>query len=524
MREIQTTSGLLDDCSWFVSSNPWNHINLDTDSRFEDHRSCKRTTIAVMSPRSHRRPNPTVTDRDIAHTNSHLNALFPSNKSWMSNASANNNSVVSNSQRAEPPPVIIESDVRPNTGTIRRGRGRPKCPQPVPEQPPAPPPPSVTLPSPALTNEPSPANSNRHVTPHIDPPAGETVSTEQNEDSRMAAAHTTGPTPTGAEQVSVANHGNQTETPTSQSPSFGLRPAVVASQSTLHELKRAQESSSRAETIDAEPRQKRARVDLTEFHIIENPSYIRMMEKNSERLQEHIERTGGWQSLTDIDKGRYRYLDEACTKRDGFYLVIHQLFCAWTEHADTVHQLLAPVRPDQVDRAFGILPQILQPNEHLGANHRRHFANWPRNIGELDSQMTVSAFYQRHTPQVRNFIGHFADKWRTILAIVERRGFPILANELIHAFECWSDVMRTALFTFSRRLLGVRDQHAAQVNDLWAQDQQIEFDALKGAMASDCLDRHRPSFRAKYQAATADGRRKASLCGTLISSHLPFSS
>lgn len=293
-------------------------------------------------------------------------------------------------------------------------------------------------------------------------------------------------------------------------------PSVIAESTEPLNSKRSREPSHEGEDAVAALRLKRPRIDMTEFGLVENPSYIRTMEIYGEKLQEHIERVGGWQGLPDIDRGRYRYLTEACTKRDGFYLVIHQLFCAWTEQASTVHQLLAPVSADKVDKAFEDLQQVLLRNESLQENHWRHFVNWPRRLEDLDLRRSTKGFYQRHLPQVRDFVERFVEKWSTLLTIVTRRGFPIMTRELIFTLGCWSDVMRYVLFTISRRKLGVKDQHATQINALRVQDQRSEIDVLKGNISEDDVDRNRPNFRARYQAATSDARRRAQHSGMFI--------
>ena len=377
----------------------------------------------------------------------------------------------------------------------------------------------ITTSSPFLASGSSFANTHRIATPQDDPSSEAALAPLGFHDENPDALHenhraNTFPRPSPVRQAvtsdSISTPETQTERPgcapreSDSSTELCERPALS------HGSKRNWSSSTEDDESTSESQGKRQRVGLTEFKLVNNPSYNRVMAKYASKLHDHIEKNGGWKGLPTDDAHRYKYLTEACSKRDGLYIVLHQCFCMWTEHPGFVHQLLAPVETDEVDRAFGLLEHILRNNENLQPYHRMHFCNWPRRLDDPQA-LNSSSFYSRHLQQAREFVERFVKKWALLLKSIKKRAFPVLAMELIHTLGCHSSTMRKALFKASRRMVGVRDQLAAPIDDIWIKDQEIELQALTDERTKSTLDSHRLDIRTKYATAAAEARRSASL-------------
>lgn len=377
----------------------------------------------------------------------------------------------------------------------------------------------ITPSSPLLANGSRFANTHRLATPQDDPSSEAALVSLGFLDKDPDALHGNQRTNTFRKPSPLrpAVISDPTSTPEPQLEPVGCAPGKVDSSTDpgerpalSHGSKRDRSSGSEDEESSSECQGKRQRVGLTEFRLANNPSYNRVMEKYASKLHDHIKKNGGWERLPTNDAHRYKYLAEACSKRDGFYIVLHQCFCLWTDQPGSVHQLLAPVDADEVDRAFELLKPILLNNENLLPYHRTHFCNWPRRLDHPQA-LNNSSFYSCHLQQAREFVERFGENWALLLNSIKRRAFPVLAMELIHTLGCHSYTMRKALFIASRRMVGVRDQLAAPIHDISAKDQEIELKALSDERTKATLDTHRVDIRRKYALAAAEARRPTSL-------------
>ncbi|KAH7112767.1 hypothetical protein B0J13DRAFT_461117 [Dactylonectria estremocensis] len=196
-------------------------------------------------------------------------------------------------------------------------------------------------------------------------------------------------------------------------------------------------------------------------------------------LIKQMEKYSGTRSLNDsVEIPRYKILRDACSIEDGFYIVLHQLFCGWSWDTALVHNVLAPHVPfEAVDHAFSYMQVILRNNQSISPVYLEWFANFPGPLVELPHTSPQCLFMS----VVGRFLHQMSTLWGQMVGTTEARQFPLLVSEMRQNLSCISIQMQSLLFTTSRRTLHVEDGPLAiSLNEIFAKDRASEIQIAAG--------------------------------------------
>lgn len=224
-------------------------------------------------------------------------------------------------------------------------------------------------------------------------------------------------------------------------------------------------------------------------------------------LEQHVAQLGGLNALkADLERPRYSNLMRACSRGDMFYLVMHQLFCLWSLNRTPVHSVVTSLRPGTtdptwVDKGFDALSKILRSNNDLDQAHVQWFARFPYSEG-------MQPVYTPTAKLLLKFLEPLAFRWHAMLREASARQFPITAHEMIYVLHCLSPIMRSALFTVSRRSLGIPDNIAKPIIDLFEEEEAVEQQSLTQAPGN--IGQLRDRFVTTYKLRVTYCRQRAS--------------
>lgn len=270
------------------------------------------------------------------------------------------------------------------------------------------------------------------------------------------------PTPTNAN----ISRPWETPTPASREGAQSLPiPAIVPSQSAttaqlrtggaplVHQPTTFSSSSNPGSTYNVQPVQPRANI-IMDWAWMRQTLSARIQQVKSQFLEVN----------DSIVLPRSRIIMSALASGDVFFLILHQIFCAWSLDTTSVHHLTT-ILPATMDNALFLLQTVLKPNTSMPADHLRWFASFPCAF--------PSQWPSAHLAPIGIFLRNFSRMWQTdLLPRVTNRGFPIRIMELRNELALASPSLETVLFTVARRHLGVPDGRIAQqMSAVFAQDQ-----------------------------------------------------
>lgn len=209
-----------------------------------------------------------------------------------------------------------------------------------------------------------------------------------------------------------------------------------------------------------------------------------------------------------VEQPRYHLLIDACSRRDVFYLLFHQVFCLWTLNKTEVYRMLA-AESAVIDDAFTKLTTILKSTDIMALRHITWFTRFPPSC--TDDRFPPAVF--RHiVMQVAEFIRSFSTRWESLRVDVQRRNYPLMAWESAQVLQCHSITLSELLFTFLRRTLGCEDGLiATELSQYFAEDTQNE--AMYGYMVAPTVDpaadRRRQEMSIRYSTLLSVGQRES---------------
>lgn len=339
------------------------------------------------------------------------------------------------------------------------------------------------LPSPALTNEPSPSASALYLSPNMTPTTIPSAGIPPGGYTQRPQAGTT----PHQQNTGSTSHDKRRRDPDGMDPRVSLQ---------SQKRSRLTENPPDADVPRAEPQQKE-------------------MDQYASSLQQRINSIGGLPSLEKTtEQPRYRFLQEACSQRDGFYVVLHQVFCLWSYEKSFRYSVSSPTLPiplKDADRAFTLLLQILKPNTTMAMEHLSWFSLFPTPISE-----NVPPLHRTVMPQINHFLARLANTWPPLIESVRTREYPVSAHELIHGLGCHSPVLRGFLFTVSRRALAVHDRVSHNLNSFFSRDESTELRAAAGQPGGRDMESSRNELIIRYRSLVHQARRRAVELGTLL--------
>ena len=399
------------------------------------------------------------------------------------------------------------------------------------------------LPSPALTNEPSPAASTCRASPNTTSTEAQTTNQEQTAYStacfepalalcRDEARVSTLSMPeqpdslaqpsssSGASNLIIAPVGVEASSSSLDLQTRTATAADVQNNGATRHVKRTREPAGLNPTA-LPPSPKRPRLAPNPRNANTSPArdLTAQMGHLALVVQQRILSLGGLGNLKkDVERARYKFLQDACSRRDHFYAVLHQLFCLWSLQNPVIYQILMPMDQKSVNKAFNLLSQFLRPNTTIQTDHLSWFAASPM---PSEGNLTLAPLFHSCVSDVILFLTALADHWRHLLTSVQQRQYPITANELIQVLRCPSPILRGILYTVSRRSLAIPDSVANDLNNLFLRDESIEVSSRAGQTEGRGMVSSRHELAAQYRSLVLEAQRTAAQLGK-FTRHLPF--
>lgn len=165
---------------------------------------------------------------------------------------------------------------------------------------------------------------------------------------------------------------------------------------------------------------------------------------------------------------RYNVLLNAIRCNDIFFVLINQLFCAWSLNPAVALHILT-IEASVVDTAFHILGEFIRPNTGMQLDDLRWFASFPFwRVSQMAQDPRAGVFLFR----IRLFLQLLAEQWKRLLSPqIPRRQYPILSDELRLQLRLESQVLERVVFTYTRRMLGIQDgETALRAEELFLKD------------------------------------------------------
>ncbi|EPE09743.1 miz zinc finger domain containing protein [Ophiostoma piceae UAMH 11346] len=172
----------------------------------------------------------------------------------------------------------------------------------------------------------------------------------------------------------------------------------------------------------------------------------------------------------DTEGPRLAIIVEACQTEDGFFILVHQLYCLWSVDRLTCYKYLKPMKTEAIDASFKVIELIFKRNELLRPSLRVWLASFPRSF---NSMMSDPSPYSSVLPEVVAFLTCLPMHWNVLRLKVTQRGYPVLMDELVSQLFCLSPKLQTIIFTSSRRQLGVVEgKFSSMIEQLFGADQR----------------------------------------------------
>lgn len=229
-------------------------------------------------------------------------------------------------------------------------------------------------------------------------------------------------------------------------------------------------------------------------------------------IQAHIASAGGSHNLNNgLEKPRFRLLIDACDTQDIFYVVLHQIFCAWDYDQAQLLSLCGLPTRDILTVAFSILGQLIRHNEGMATNHLRWFSEFP---SRLEYLWATSESYQRVVADIGIFLSNLASQWIPFSRQCVTRYYPPLVYELVNSLGILSPILQGVVFTATRRNLGLSDDQFGQMaENIFSEDKRgyqelsARYHSHQPPTREDILRRNQ-ELAARYYALTSQQPRR----------------
>ncbi|KAI2623809.1 hypothetical protein GGS21DRAFT_334534 [Xylaria nigripes] len=213
----------------------------------------------------------------------------------------------------------------------------------------------------------------------------------------------------------------------------------------------------------------------------------------SMKLDSYLE---GEPALTEtVEHPRFSLLQKACRDGDLFFIALHQIFCLWTVHRASVHELCDGNlhNASMLDKGFELLESFL----HGNCSMRERVVLWYSRFPLPLTTLRLVSIYAHTISQALDFVICLSNNWSTCMQEHVLLGYPLLMRELINNFHLYSPTLQTVVFRSSRRTLEVLDRPIGmKLDELFKSDQ----------------DRHRNadgSFCRRFEGKAYDDYNKA---------------
>ncbi|CAI7591856.1 unnamed protein product [Penicillium viridicatum] len=135
----------------------------------------------------------------------------------------------------------------------------------------------------------------------------------------------------------------------------------------------------------------------------------------------------------DIVRPRINLLRQAISRKDAFYLAIHQLYCRYSVDPTTLGQIRAP------ESGMRSLMDLLEDNRKMHDAATIGFAHFPAS----PQQLMQTKWYLQVLPSVPVFLSRLATKW---LDIWKQASHPPLVSYLWSELACPSPILMSVMF------------------------------------------------------------------------------
>jgi len=157
---------------------------------------------------------------------------------------------------------------------------------------------------------------------------------------------------------------------------------------------------------------------------------------------------GGVKRLSaNVERPRFQLLRDACLREDGFFVLLHQIFCVWTLSRPMVQRIPGFGTP-ATDNAFRLLGQVLKRNSDISPVNLEWFSKFPAPPEQILTAQIAQI--SELLASIALFLRHMSDHWSGMVNHVVPRGHPCLMDELAGLLGCESPVLQSIFFTASR--------------------------------------------------------------------------
>lgn len=212
-------------------------------------------------------------------------------------------------------------------------------------------------------------------------------------------------------------------------------------------------------------------------------------------MESELTRLGGLESLPSAEASRWALLKDACEGHDLFYIIIHRLFCSWPHDQQNTLQLLR-VEAHQAASAFRSLAVLLLDNGNLRQDVVGWFASFPFDLRQLEINIPN---YRQTMEKVSLFVADFEHGFGIATTEMDKRRWPFLVHEIRDQLHCPSPNLQFALFTFSRRRLGLSNGHGGGMNRIFFDNQELEYQVSTGRRTPGQRERDRYKIVSEYR-------------------------
>ncbi|KAJ5487447.1 hypothetical protein N7530_001747 [Penicillium desertorum] len=146
---------------------------------------------------------------------------------------------------------------------------------------------------------------------------------------------------------------------------------------------------------------------------------------------------------TTITRPRIQLLRNAISRKDAFYLVMHQLYCRYSLDPSTLGQIRAP------ESGMRSLIPLLEDNGKMHDAAVIVFAHFPAS----PQQLIQSSWYLRVLSGVPEFLARLATEWQGVLNHSLQVHHPPLVSHLWQTLACPSPILMSVMFTCAARRL-----------------------------------------------------------------------
>ncbi|KGO68770.1 Zinc finger, MIZ-type [Penicillium expansum] len=286
---------------------------------------------------------------------------------------------------------------------------------------------ALPSPVPSTNSHPSPVNADAIVSnrPSTLPPISTQLTAQRGNDERMAVRQ---PPPSG-----LATSQSVTQSPltgpnwSTNSPSLtGTRTDASTQEHTVSESRPSPQQNGRAgaATIPSEAwEQWSAQLDA---------------------LVDDLSAKGALSPVhpreTNVILARIDLLRQAISRKDTFYLVMHQLYCRYSIDPSTLSQIRAP------EMGMQSLIPLLEDNRMMHGSATIGFAHFPAS----PQQLMQTTWYLQVLSSVPEFLSRFGSQWQGIW--LQARHSPLVSH-LWQALACQSPILMSVMFMCVARRL-----------------------------------------------------------------------